>query len=672
MLEINGYKIGRLLGKGAFGETYEAKKDVLTVALKLIKEEAIQRNIDIKRFNREVDSIQKAVGENVVKFLDSGVGNLGNEIRYYVALEYLEGKNLADAFKDAKFSFHAKDLKSILIQTVNGLETVHNQNIVHRDLKPANIFLTDDGIIKLLDFGLVKMLDYTTLTTRPGQPIGTPLYIAPEILLAQVVDFRADFYSLGVLIYYLITNEYPFYANTPFELYARVIKEPPKSPTKYNSKISSDFENLVLNLLSKEPFQRFNSHSQLRDAIENTEFEIQQKIKNTSTEPKSINNPKRWFFNLLHTEGNELQRFVETTGKPHGIVYPAHFLPKYKKTIAFLQEKGIPYILDPSTPKFAYSTFAQTKGIVKLPYLPDKNSVLTPSDLGTIDKLQEYAKGCLDWQLKWKSSALIAPYHFCRDLNSEWLDVDIKLAEESVSYANEVNPELKVLVGICLDIESYTNEQNRINLLNRYSRVNADGYVFYVDEFDEKNTNPIQIRAYIELMKGFQQLGKPTVAGRVGTLGLGFLASGVTSATSGIASLTGFSENYLLKNRDFNYKSTRKYYIPKLMITIPFQMAQEILQDSRNSNLRCDCSYCKLSSRGLDIISKLHFLQVRTQEVNEIQFLSNTKERLRWFNDKVENAIQSCENIRKQKVVDLKPGFYSHLRIWKDVFSSLQ
>lgn len=152
MLEIAGYKIGRLLGKGAFGETYEATKDGARVALKLIKEEAIQRDVDVKRFNHEVRAIQKAIGRNVVKFLDSGVGNLGNEIRYFIALEYLEGKNLAETFKDVNYNFDEKTLKSILLQVIDGLEIVHNQNLIHRDLKPANIFLTNDGTIKLLDF----------------------------------------------------------------------------------------------------------------------------------------------------------------------------------------------------------------------------------------------------------------------------------------------------------------------------------------------------------------------------------------------------------------------------------------------------------------------------------------------------------------------------------------
>ena len=194
--------------------------------------------------------------------------------------------------------------------------------------------------------------------------------------------------------------------------------------------------------------------------------------------------------------------------------------------------------------------------------------------------------------------------------------------------------------------------------------------MFYVDEFDEKNSNPIQIRSYLELMREFQKLGKPLVACRVGTLGLGFLAAGITSATSGIGSLTGFSENYLLKNRDFEYKPVKKYYIPDLLISLPVQMAQEILEDSRNIQLRCKCVYCKGSPRGLETKGKAHFLQVRTQEVAEIQ-RCNEKDRLPQFVEKVENAIRLCEIIRKQQVVNLKPSLFSHLKVWKEVFSSL-
>ena len=247
MNEIAGYQLGKLLGQGTFGETYVAIKNNQKVALKLIREEVIQQGFDLRRFQREVRSLQKAIGPNVVKFVESGIAQMGNEIRYYLAMEYLEGKDLAHAFNDNNKNFNEPTLKNILIQIVLGLETIHILNIIHRDLKPANVFLTETDKIKLLDFGLVKMLDYTTLTTYPGQAIGTPQYIAPEILRGDEIDYRADFYSLGILIYHLITKgNYPFAASTQLELYAKVVNNPPTPPTRYNRGLSSEFENLIL------------------------------------------------------------------------------------------------------------------------------------------------------------------------------------------------------------------------------------------------------------------------------------------------------------------------------------------------------------------------------------------------------------------------------------------
>ncbi|MBN1964817.1 MAG: serine/threonine protein kinase [Anaerolineae bacterium] len=177
MATIAGYRLGSLLGQGAYGETYEATKDGQRVKLKPIREEAAQQGFDLRRFQREV--------------------------RYFVVMEHLEGRDLAHAFQAARKKFDEPDLQRILAQIVAGLQVIHDQNIVHRGLKPGNVSLTS--------IGEVKMLDYTTLKTMPGQAIGTPLYIAPETFRGDSVDYRADFYSLGVLICNLVTGgQLPF------------------------------------------------------------------------------------------------------------------------------------------------------------------------------------------------------------------------------------------------------------------------------------------------------------------------------------------------------------------------------------------------------------------------------------------------------------------------------
>ena len=668
MDKIAGYRRGRLLGEGAFGQTYEATKGGQRVALKLIRPEAVQQGFDPRRFEREVRALQKVVGPNIVRLIDAGAAALGNETRYYIALEYLEGRDLAHAFDDASKVFEESQLRDWLTQIATGLEAIHQQNIVHRDLKPANVFVTDEGEVKLLDFGLVRMLDYTTLTTMPGQPIGTPQYIAPEILRGDDIDYRADFYSLGVLIYHLVTGgKYPFNARTPLELFIQIVNNAPVPPTRHNRSLSSEFENLVLVLLSKQPYGRTFDHDELRAAIQSTPITVSQTVPRSSRRRVSTH-PKRCFFRILHNEKRVIEEFVRAGGECDGLVCQASYLPRVRNALAEFRQQGLSYLFDPVTYRLAYSSFAQTKGLVGLPYVPDPNTILTPDALQTLEAQQTYAQGCIDWQLQWLCSTLVAPFHFARDLGSPWMDIDIKLIEESIAYARAKDESPPVYAGLCLNIETYTVESNRLALLNRYSRARADGYLFYVDSMNEKSTNPLQLRAMLELLQLFQRLGKPVFACRTGTLGLGLMAAGIDGATTGIASLSSFSESGLLVNRAAGYDMKTKYYIPGIMLTLPVLMAEDILADRRNAALRCNCVHCRGASSNLARVAKAHFMRVRTEEIGQLNALSTTSERLEWFAQRVADAVATCDRIRRQQIVNLQPGHYSHLRTWPQVF----
>jgi len=670
MASVAGYRLGRLLGQGTYGETYEATKNGLRVALKLIREEAVQRGFDLERFRREVRALQKATGPNVVRFLDAGQGQQGNETRYFVAMEYLDGRDLAKAFQEAGGAFAEPALKSILAQVVSGLDTIHRQRIVHRDLKPANIFLTEAGEVKVLDFGLVKMLDYTTLTSMPGQPIGTPLYIAPEILRGQRVDFRADFYSLGVLIYYLVTTgKFPFDGRTPLELYAQVVNNPPTPPTRHNRALSAAYENLILTLLAKQPYERPSSHDELARAIQSTPLVLAHG-RLAVARSRAGRRKKRCLFRLLHTEKSEVQRFIEAGGTMDGFTFQASYLPKYRGSLAALRDMGLRYLFDPMCYRLTYSSFAQTQGVVALPYVPDRENVLSEPDLQTLDAQQKYARTCIDWQRQWQCCTLVAPFHFCRDLGSPWIDIDIKLIEEALAYARSQQGASPVYAGLCLNIEAYTIEANRLALLNRYSRVRPEGYLFYVDNLDERTNNPLQLRAYLDLLRLFQRLGKPVYACRVGTLGLGMLAAGADGIEVGIASLSSFSEANLLVNRRTGYDMSKKYYIPGLMLTLPVPLAEDILSGSKGADMRCECPHCRQARSNLGRAAKPHFLHCRTAEVAELNARSTSPQRLEWFRARVDAALQRCDAVRRTKTGDLQGGHYAHLRAWLEVFTN--
>jgi serine/threonine protein kinase len=142
LTEVAGYELGRLLGQGSFGQIYEATRAHKRDALKLIREEAVRQGFDERRFEREVRALQKAAGPHVVELIDARDTVVGNGSRYFVALEYLEGHDLPQAFLASNNSLDESTLKEIIIQIISGLETIHQQNIVHRDLKPVNVFLT--------------------------------------------------------------------------------------------------------------------------------------------------------------------------------------------------------------------------------------------------------------------------------------------------------------------------------------------------------------------------------------------------------------------------------------------------------------------------------------------------------------------------------------------------
>jgi serine/threonine protein kinase len=626
MAEIGGYLLGRLLGKGAFGETFEATKAGQSFAIKIIKEEAFEAGYDAQRFQREVRSLQKVKNPRIVQLVESGHDLIGQEKRYYIVMELLSGQDLYQFAKASNFKIAEDTPRSLLLQTLEGLRAIHDQGIVHRDLKPQNIFVTQKHDVKILDFGLVKMLNYTTLTTLPGQPIGTPMYIAPEILRSEDIDHRADFYSLGVMLYYLVTEgRFPFDAAQPLELYAKVISEPPVPPTARNANISSDLENTILTLLMKQPYQRFHSHQAVQDRLATVKFFLAEK----SPPLQPVRFPryaKRCFFRLLHNEGVEnIATFLKAGGRMDGFEFPANFLPRYQNSFKQYQEMNLACILDPVTYRLPYTSFALTDGLVKLPYVPDPRSVLEPRDLRSLEALQRYARGTIDWQQRWKASILVAPFHHARDLSSPWIDIDIKLMEEALDHARRANYNKPVYGGLCLNIDSYAGKDAGLRLLNKYSRVRMEGYLLYADNIDERTTNPLQLRTYTDLMIRFQELGKPVFVCRTGTLGIAMMCLGADGMTTGIASLSSFSETDLLASRSPGpYDMSKKFYIPKLLLTLPVALASDILSDQVNSHLRPSNPFSSAwSIVDLERSSKPHYLWERTSEVGQINSLQD-------------------------------------------------
>ena len=465
------------------------------------------------------------------------------------------------------------------------------------------------------------------------------------------------------MIYYIVTNvNFPFDAANILQLINMVLNQPPRPPKSFNKKISNEFENLILMMLSKQPFGRNITHKDLKEAIRNTPIKLESQVKPIK---KPVFKKEVWF-RLLPNEKSKILQFLDNGGRINGIEYVANYLPRNRKTIAEILQRKTKFFFDPATNRLPYSTFSQTKGLVDLPYCWDKLNRLTHEDLRNISDIQKYVREVINWQASWNCDFFVAPFHFHRNLGDPWLELDLKLLQESVDYVKNNYSDIKIYAGICLNLEEYTSENNRIALLNEFSICTPDGFIFYGDEINETITNPARLYAYIELLRKFSVLGKKVIGARLGTLGLGILAAGADTVTTGIASLTGFSEKNLLQERSTGYNMEVKYYLPKLLLSLPSILVKDIIKV--DVSLACNCEFCQ-GSPSLDSVAKIHYLNVRNNEVNEINSIRTNKEKLHWFADKIQNALAKCREVQKE-IVELRPGYFSHLNTWLNVFGN--
>lgn len=257
---VGPYQIEAILGSGGMAVVYRARHvrgD--TVALKVLFPPPGADAEILARFEREARTATRLHHPAIVRVLEAGRANG----RAFMAMALVEGESLAEhlARSGAVDEASAAD---IAWQIADALDYAHRQGVVHRDLKPANILLAADVQALLTDFGVALALDDLTLT-RTGHTVGTPAYMAPEQANGQEVDGRADLYSLGVVLYQMVTGRTPFRGNTPQVLHAHVY-DPPPAPSSI-AKVSPGMEAIILRSLAKEPRQRFQSGAAMAQAL---------------------------------------------------------------------------------------------------------------------------------------------------------------------------------------------------------------------------------------------------------------------------------------------------------------------------------------------------------------------------------------------------------------------
>ena len=271
----NRYEIIEKVGNGGMATVYKAEDKVLkrNVAVKILRDEFTTDEEFIKRFEIEAQSAARLVHPNIVSIFDVGV----EENLYYIVMELIQGKTLKEIIIEERGPLPWKWSVNVAIQIASALEMAHKNNIIHRDIKPHNIIITEDGIAKVTDFGIAKAVSNSTITAF-GTTIGSVHYFSPEHARGGFTDAKSDLYSLGVVMYEMVTGKVPFDADTPVSVALKHMQEDPEEPIELNPNLPGAVNKIIMKALKKDTTLRYQTASEmlsdLRRALKNPDGEF--------------------------------------------------------------------------------------------------------------------------------------------------------------------------------------------------------------------------------------------------------------------------------------------------------------------------------------------------------------------------------------------------------------
>ncbi|NIM90161.1 MAG: protein kinase [Candidatus Aminicenantes bacterium] len=261
------YQIIEELGKGGMGRVYKVLDTKINekIALKLLKPEIASDKKTIERFSNELKFARKVRHENVCQMYDL------NEEKslHYITMEFVPGEDLKSMIRMSG-QLSLGTTINIAKKVCQGLAAAHKVGVVHRDLKPQNVMIDKEGNARIMDFGIARSAEGKGITGA-GVMIGTPEYMSPEQVEGKEVDQRSDIYSLGVILYEMVTGQVPFEGDTPFTIGIKHKSEAPKDPREINTQIPEDLSRVILKCMEKDKENRYQSAGEVRSELENIE-----------------------------------------------------------------------------------------------------------------------------------------------------------------------------------------------------------------------------------------------------------------------------------------------------------------------------------------------------------------------------------------------------------------
>ncbi|MFE9422486.1 protein kinase [Kitasatospora sp. NPDC006697] len=269
------YVLQHLLGQGGMASVHLAHDTVLgrPVAIKTLHTELGREASFRERFRREAQAVARLSHTNIVTVYDSGEEVFPDGATVpYIVMEYVEGQSLRDVLNQAIAEHGAMPTEqalSITAAVLAALDVSHDQGLVHRDIKPGNVMVNTKGVVKVMDFGIARaMQSGVTSMTQTGMVVGTPQYLSPEQALGKSVDARSDLYSVGCMLFELLTGQLPFDGDSPFSIAYKHVQEEPPAPSTANRAVTPAVDALVARALRKDPAHRFPTAETMREEVE--------------------------------------------------------------------------------------------------------------------------------------------------------------------------------------------------------------------------------------------------------------------------------------------------------------------------------------------------------------------------------------------------------------------
>lgn len=473
--------------------------------------------------------------------------------------------------------------------------------------------------------------------------------MSPEQLKdSKHIDYRADIYALGIILYEMLTKNIPYKASTLPELLMKILNDPIIPPKQYNPTISDGLENIIFKATAKEPFARFQTVDEFIDAFDK---------KNIQEELVTVGKYYAW----VYREKDVTEQF-EKVNKAD-IIYPIHVQNWMKKLhLHFANNNFENVIIDPSTQRLSYVAFGNTKGLVELPYAPEKG-VISLEYLHNPQKRKEYID-------KWYATVsigqkLILPYHYISNTDypvekvDDWIKMNIQLIDES-SQVVEEGKEKYAMISIGLGHLVFQADK----ILSYFVHAKVDGFIVQVS--DMKQLNEQSLGSYLEFMVALQKYtSKPVIALKVPIpLGLTLIAKGIHGFSLGLASIDYFDEQYIKEEKDsFNLYS--KFYFPQVLSFLTYPKKDTFaFEQIYNYFGGCNCKWCNGKS-AIEIGTgdkgvQLHHWQMMIEEVDKFNQYDG-EERIIYLRERIDVALKNLDSIPKEIMGNQKNTDYYKL-----------